>query len=191
MAGKTPREAVDNYISYLEETLSIITEDRLVVFPPSQKQFRAAYFPTPATVRLNNRTNLYISVVQLLATQPLPDGNHKVRTRFYSYILLEEPEVARHGVVSYHWHPHDSAVRFPHLHIKITGQLGYPDLEQKINRAHYPTSRVCLEDFVLLLIRYYDVKPRIPKDKWTRLLEKNKKAFDKWATWKIQHPSGI
>lgn len=129
---------------------------------------------------------MYISVVQTLGTRKLDDGNYKVMTRRYSYSLLSEKAISTHGVLSYHWHPEESAVDFPHLHIRITPQVGYPELELRIHTAHYSTSRVCLEDFVMCLIRYYDVRPRMAKSKWQPLLKKNKAAFDKWATWKIQ-----
>jgi hypothetical protein len=44
---------------------------------------------------------------------------------------------------------------------------------------------VCLEDFVRPAIDYYDVKPRLSYAEWTGILNKNEKAFDKGATWKI------
>jgi len=43
-------------------------------------------------------------------------------------------------------------LRDPHLHLRTTPNLGYPEIERKIARAHFPSSRVCLEDFIKLLI---------------------------------------
>jgi hypothetical protein len=92
-------------------------------------------------------------------------------------------QTSHHGIVAYHWHPDDFSVRDPHLHLRITPNLGYPEIERKIGRAHFPTSRVCLEDFVRLLIDYYDIKPSLHHSAWRRILRKNKAAFGKQASW--------
>jgi hypothetical protein len=186
MPPKTPAEAVGKYVSYLTETLSVITSDCLKVFPPSKNLIRIGYIPL-APVRLASGRVIYISIAQMLGTQALQDGTYKVKTREYSYILREDNVPSTHGCVSYHWHPEKSALRSPHLHIHISPQVGYPELELRIHRAHYPTSRVCLEDFVRLLVDYYDVKARLPRSEWDAILKKNKRAFEKGATWMLTH----
>jgi len=42
---------------------------------------------------------------------------------------------------------------------------------------------VCLEDFILLLIKYYDIKPILHPSTRKRILRKNKQAFEKHASW--------
>jgi len=42
---------------------------------------------------------------------------------------------------------------------------------------------------VLMLIKYYGVKPTRKVREWHDILEKNKAAFEKMATWKVQHPA--
>lgn len=185
MGGKTPKEAVDNFIYYLRETLSCIVADDLTAFQQSTKLHKV-YFDSPATVSTLAGKNLYVSVTQIFTVgeDKQITGEYKVSTREYSYVLSQEPHFEMHGVLSYHWHPNEFAVRFPHLHLKITPRTGYPEIERRIRNAHYPTSRVCLEDFVFLLIRYYDIKPRLVASEWPRILKKNKRAFDLMATWK-------
>ena len=111
-----------------------------------------------------------------VVNDPTINGQFKAKTREYSYRLMEQGDIAARDLVSYHWHPNDSALRSPHLHVAA------------VPRVHFPTSRVCLEDFIWMLIQYYDVKPRLKLAKWTGILEKNKAAFEKMATWKIKHP---
>lgn len=123
--------------------------------------------------------NLYLITTQVLgvASDPASSGQFKAKTREYSYRLVEQQDIAAQDVVSYHWHPNDSDLRIPHLHVKA------------VPRIHFPTSRICIEYFIWMLIQYYDVKPRLPHSEWTTILEKNKSAFEKMATWKIKHPS--
>jgi hypothetical protein len=187
VAGKTPNEARDNFIRFLRETLSCVTKQELTAFRQSSNLYKV-WFDPPALVIARNGTRLYISITQIFTVKPDGKGEYKVSTREYSYIFSQTQEVNYHGILAYHWHPHDFEVRDPHLHITITPAAGYPEIERKISRAHFPTSRVALEDFVTLLIKYYDIKPQLPDARWKRYLKKNKSAFDKYATWKIQHP---
>ena len=105
------------------------------------------------------------------------DKSYKAKTREYSYRLVSEEDIAASDVVAYHWHPNDSALRSPHLHVA------------DVPRVHFPTSRVSLEDFIMMLTKYYDVRPRFMNSEWTAILDKNKATFEKYATWKIRHPS--
>jgi hypothetical protein len=41
----------------------------------------------------------------------------------------------------------------------------------------------------MMLTKYYDVRPRFMYSEWTAILDKNKAAFEKYATWKIRHPA--
>ena len=59
----------------------------------------------------------------------------------------------------------------------MTPNLGYPEIERKIARAHFPSSRVCLEDFIKLLIDYYDIKPLLYHSTRRRIFRKNKTAW--------------
>ena len=138
----------------------------------------------PISSRSGHR--FYLSVVQICTAEKREAG-FKVHTLYYSYIFSDSAAFEHHGLVSYHWHPDEFAVRHPHLHLRITPELGYPEIERKIAKAHFPTSRVCLVDFVLMLIKYYDIEPLLDGGKWSRVLKKNRKAFAKGATWFVAH----
>ncbi len=81
---------------------------------------------------------MFLSFTQVLGAGPDPKepGEFKVSTREYSYRLLERSNIASKEILGYHWHPNDSALRDPHLHIRC------------VPRVHFPTSRVCVEDVV-------------------------------------------
>lgn|GEM_PF-3551912 len=178
MPGKTKQEAAENFVHFLKETLSCVAGVWLTAFQESEKLYKVTLNP-PVELKTNDGSQLFIIVTQVFVVNPIQDQTHqfKVSTREYSYRLVDQQNVNANDIVSYHWHPHDSDLRDPHLHI---GQ---------IPRIHFPTSRVCLEDFVLMLIKYYEVKPRKRHSEYKSILNKNKSAFEKMATWKIKHPS--
>lgn len=177
MAGRNEKEAADNFLVYLHETLSCITDGYLTAFQQSKKLYKI-WFNPPVKLTTQSGGRLFLSFTQVLGAGPDPKdpGEFKVSTREYSYRLLQQVDVASREVLAYHWHPNDSAVRDPHLHVRA------------VPRVHFPTSRVCLGDFVSMLINYYGVRPKLKHSEWTVNLAKNKKAFERMATWKVQHP---
>lgn len=177
MAAKSEWEAADKFIGYLHETLSCVTPEKLSWHQQSKKLYKV-WFNPPTQLETRSGGRLFLSFTQVLGAGPDPKrlGNFKVSTREYSYRLMQRSDVASREILAYHWHPNDSELRDPHLHIR------------SIARVHFPTSRVCLEDFVQMLIKYYGVVPQGKRSEWTAILRKNKMAFEEMATWKIQHP---
>lgn len=178
MSGRTEREAAENFVGFLQETISCVTRESFTVFPQSKKLYKIWTNPS-FELPTRSGARLFLSVTQVFRVVPHPDeiGHFKVKTREYSYRLSQRVNVEAREILAYHWHPNDFAVRYPHLHVA------------RVPRVHFPTSRVCLEDFILMVIKYYGAKPTMKHSEWTAILEKNKKAFDKFATWKIQHPA--
>jgi hypothetical protein len=184
--GKSPEEAIDAFTGFISETLSCVTRDCLTGFQASDHRHKI-FFSDPAAVRSAAGETFYLSIVQTFTTvKKQDDGLYKVRTLQYSYVFNDDPQPTNKGLVSYHWHPDDFSLRDPHLHLHITPEVGYPEIERRIARAHFPTSRVCLEDFIILLIKYYDIIPVVSETKWKRILKKNKAAFSKMATWAVK-----
>lgn len=186
MAGKSPREASENFAYYLRETLNCVTDQELLAFQESDKIHKLT-FKTPAVLASGHGTDYYLSVSQAFTIVATTDRQFKAHSREYSYIFSDSDTVSHHGIVSYHWHPHISDLRDPHLHLYVRRHAESSRTENIIPRAHFPTSRVCLEDFVWLLIKYYDINPL--QEKWKSILKKNKAAFAKGATWVVAHPS--
>lgn len=186
MAEKSPEKAIERFIGFFQETVGCLTDKYLYLHPESKKRYRL-FLKIPAPITSRNGSRFYMSVAQLFMVEECDDGMFKVHTREYSYVFSDSPVYSHHGLVSYHWHPDEYALRDPHLHLKITPETGYPEIERKIGKAHYPTSRICLEDFVLLLIKYYDIEPVMGRGRWGPILKRNKKAFAKGATWGVAH----
>jgi hypothetical protein len=186
--GKTARDAIEVFAGFLNETLSCITDRKLVAFQDGDNTFKLLY-TSPIPISTANGNRFYLEVTQICNAVELEDGTFKARTREYSYVFSASSAHTDHGILAYHWHPHESAVRIPHLHLKVTVQTGTPVIEGKISRAHFPTSRVCLEDFVYLLVKYYDIKSQLHHNKFRSILERNKREFSKGATWTVRPPS--
>jgi hypothetical protein len=170
--------AADNFVGFLQETVSCVTDERLTAYRQSKKLYKVWTHP-PFVLSTKSGANPLLSVTQVFSvvSDPSDEGTFKAKTREYSYRLTTGMRSGQRETVAYHWHPNEFEVRYPHLHVG------------KVPRVHFPTSRVCLEDFILMLIRYYGVEPTMKPQQWKRILEKNKLAFEKWATWKVQHPT--
>jgi hypothetical protein len=185
VAGKSPKEASNNFAFYLRETLNCITRQELLAYQESDNIHKLT-FKVPAEIVSKDGTKYYLSVSQAFTIIPKDDGEFKAHSREYSYIFSNSATISNYGVVAYHWHPHISDLRDPHLHLHVFRHAESSKTEKMISRAHYPTSRVCLEDFIWLLIQYYEIKPL--DRKWKSILNKNKAAFAKGATWLVSHP---
>ncbi len=98
-----------------------------------------------------------------------------MKTVAYHYTL---GETESHEILSYQWHPNvPGSVSFPHLHLQYGALLGRPEFE----RAHLPTGRVTLEDFVRLLIADFGVSPA--RDDWKQALEESRREFESDRSW--------
>ena len=103
-----------------------------------------------------------------------PDGgSYRVISSRYMYELLDREQ--RELFVS-HWHPEGvSPIRFPHLHVSGAPPIVVPPLpkeqrsrEVALNKAHFPTGPTAIEEFVVLLIRDFEIASR--RDDWSEVL---------------------
>lgn len=190
MGQKIPELAVEKFSMFFAETLSCATA-QVPIGTRKKRLYKLTFFP-PAPVNTVAGGQQFIAATHVFTVGPDSEhGGYKVSSREYFYKLSDNPDENEHdkGAFSYHWHPNGYPIQYPHLHVTVTSQLGYHGLEAKINRAHYPTSRVCVEDFVRLLIEGYDIKPIRHRAEWGRILKKNKGAFHRSASWFINHPT--
>ena len=128
-------------------------------------------------VDLRRGTGLAVAVSQWyrLIEIPNPTEPWKVSTVAYSYSLRQSngPEI-----LAYHWHPNlPGSVRYPHLHLEYGAGISRPEF----HRAHLPTGRVALEDFVRLLIESFGVLPE--RDNWEEDLAASRAEFEAERTW--------
>lgn len=145
--------------------------------------YYASATPHPLTlmdglpVELGSGTGFTIQVSQQYRVIENPDPREpwQVRTVAYHYTLGESegPEI-----LSYQWHPNvPGSVSFPHLHVLHGARLGRHEFE----RAHLPTGRVTLEDFVRLLIDDFAVPPA--REDWEQALEESRREFESDRSW--------
>jgi len=184
---ESAQEAIAEFLTDLRDSLRCVTNVQPSAFQKSENIF-VIFFADPASVATRAGGQLFLSGTQNFTVVKTVDGHFRAHTRGYSYILAEDSTATTKGDVSYHCHPFDFDLRTPHLHLAYEPHVTSREIEKKIARAHYPTSRVCLEDFILLLINYYDVKPIGLKSVWSRVLERNKKKFVANATWFVTMP---
>ena len=128
-------------------------------------------------VELGGGTDRTIQVSQQyrLIESPDPREPWRVKTVAYHYTL---GETEGHEILSYQWHPNvPGSVSFPRLHLQHGARLGRPEFE----RAHLPTGRVTLEDFVQLLIGDFSVPPT--REDWEQALEESSREFETDRSW--------
>ena len=180
MAGKLEYEAVQRFRESLQRTLSCIVRGAYV-------DVKGGYYPSPnphpltlmdgLPVELGSGTEFSIRVSQQYRLIEAPSATRpwRVTTVAYHY-TLQEAEGAE--ILSYQWHPGvPNSVSFPHLHIRRAAGPGGEELQ----RAHLPTGRVALENFVRLLIVDFGVPPE--KDNWEDELAKSLAEFEEDRSW--------
>ncbi len=186
MPGRTPSQAVKNFLTPLRQALSCVTAQQPYLSPGGY-QANTTGHPhglllgkgEPLSLRALDGQVFGLSggISYDVIETPDPDrGPWKVRTRAYRYHVL-----AADGTESmlFHWHPDGaSTADSPHLH------LGNAELRPDAvisRKAHIPTGRVALEEVIGLLLREYQVVPR--RDDADKVLGECLQRFRRWRTW--------
>ena len=178
MAGKNPYDAVKNYTDPLQKALFCVTKRILSVgggyYPRDEPHVLALAGGSPVTLKGKNK--LALSVIQHYSVVKAEGerGPWKVSTRGYIY-TLEDRE--RNEIVAYHWHPLSSSPQFPHVHVRMTCGV----IADRLAKAHLPTGRIAVEQFLRLLIAEFDVTPL--RSDWDQVLAQTQQAFEDWRTW--------
>jgi hypothetical protein len=181
LAGASPKQAVENFLRPLQRALSCVTA--AVIDRQGGYDLRVTYALTvnggePVRLaRVNRPADIAIRIAQQyrIVHAEGDRGPLKVQTVAYMYTL--EAADGRE-VFGYHWHPGSrSPFSFPHLHLEAGAMLGRPELL----RAHLPTGRVSVEEFLRLVIDSFDVRAR--RRDWCAVLQQTQAAFSKWRTW--------
>jgi hypothetical protein len=180
VAGRTPTEAVHNYLTPLQEAVSCVCTGVLSV--------GGGYHPRPdphalllnrdTPVRLQTTPPLWLSIAQHYRIIQVEDASAepwKVETAAYRYELLEADE---REILIFHWHPEGQGlITFPHLHLQHASRVQHPVLQM----AHIPTGRVAVEDVIRLTIREFGARPL--RDDWDAVLTRTQAAYDRARRW--------
>ena len=163
MGARNKQEAADKFSTLFKESLSCITDAHLQPLQKSTNLYVLSY--EPAVALRCNKGERSLSVTHVFT--PVPDrvkGGFKASTRKYIYGLNDE---AGREMVEYHWHPEQTDVHYPHLHVH----------HDPIRRVHFATARVSVEMFIRMLIDYYGIEPIIAESKWRAIFEKEQQSL--------------
>jgi len=98
------------------------------------------------------------------------EGGFRVHTLSYAYKL--DDALDGHEIMAYHWHPQPhQTVQYPHLHLSYGARIG----REEFQKAHVPTGRIALEDFIQFLIEAFDAIPA--RDDWHSVLDETRARF--------------
>lgn len=124
----------------------------------------------------DGRPEVVLSVAQQYAIRDDGGGSHRVQTLAYTCKIDEAAE--GHEILAYHWHPGSiSPVRYPQLHLCFGARIG----REEFRKAHLPTGRIALEDFVQFLIEGFEVRPA--REDWLEVLNRTRQEFRENRSW--------
>ena len=185
MAGRTPRETVENFLAPLQQARSCVTRSVLEATPGGYDHIgglHAVTFGDGGPVRLQGSVGLWLVVRHhyRIVEAPGPRGPWKVSTVGYLYSLRDAED---RDIISYHWHPAGrSDVTFPHRHLGAGARVGHRHLAN----AHLPTGRIALEDVLRLAITAFSVRPL--RSDWAEVLDGTQATYEEWRTWADSGP---
>jgi hypothetical protein len=180
LAGKSPAEAVNNYLDPLQRAVSCVTKGVLNVtgYHPANEPHVLALgggrqgLKDGYTLTLEQRYD----IVEAEGER----GPWKVTTRGYIY-ALDDPDDRE--IVAYHWHPDGRSTEDrPHVHLGAGSGVTHVGLAG----AHIPTSRVALEDFLLMCIEQFGIPAQ--RDDYLKILRETRGTFEEWRTWPAPGP---
>ena len=160
MLGRTPPEAVNNYVDPIQRAVSCVSDSVVSVdggyYVSHTAHVLALNRGIP--VRLGGISRVWLSLQQyyrIIETE-VPDDMWTVVETGYEYEILD----ANHReILAYHWHPTGlSSFVSQHLHLGYGASVGREDLLA----AHLPTGYVSIAGMLSLLIRDFGVTPRRP-----------------------------
>ena len=158
MDGRSPAEAVNNYLHAIQMLVSCVTNSVVDV--------SGGYFPSPTPHRLTINNGLPVALAgpsrfmlelrqgYRIVRTGLTRDSWEVEITGYSYVVHDSEQAE---VILYHWHPAGhSYVTTPHIHLAQGAQVGRRELQG----AHLPTGHVSLSAFLRLLILDLEVQHR-------------------------------
>ena len=176
MAGKTPHQAVRNFIEPLNRALSCVTKAILVAsgYDPADKPHAVALNNgNPVSLRVKPPLFFTVLIQYKIVEAKGELGPWKVSTVAYIYAVQDKQ---RRELFAYHWHPQETPqYHYPHLHIGGGIAGGF------FEKLHLPTRRISLEEVLRLLITQLKVKPL--KRDWEKVLRETQEAHERFRTW--------
>ncbi len=169
MRGRTPVEAVSNYIAPIQLAVSCVTDSVVSVdggyYPSAMPHLLTMNRQTP--VRLGGQSRLRFRLRQYyrITESDSPGTSWMVMETGYRYAVTDADG---RDVFEYHWHPvGQSPIVAPHLHIGYGAMATRPEF----SGAHLPTGQVSISEILRTLIRDFSVTPR--RSDWESVLDES------------------
>lgn len=187
MPGRSPAEAVTNFLDPIQRAISCVTRAPLIISPGGRGVLGRVHSLTwdeaePVRVRgpeddvLTLDLSIQYEIVHI--PQDRHRGPYKVSTRGYMHSLQT---IDGAEVIAFHWHPDGkSDVQDPHMHIGST-QLNPAGVITK--KHHIPGRRMSVEEVLRYCIEQVGVEPLRPD--WKPVLADSEDLFRLWATWGV------
>ena len=127
-----------------------------------------------------------VRILQRIGAHPDPLKEHKVTTLEYLYAFRIGADPAIEPLVRYEYVPELAAAGdypYPKGHVHLSADssdyaaLIAPHEKKPLHQVHFPAGRICLEDFVELLIVEFHVPPHRSKKETRAFLEKSRQVF--------------
>jgi len=177
VAGRTPAEAVTNFLEPFQRALSCVTDE----IPTVSGGYHPSSAPHALTIGRGSPVSLIGAALRLSVlhnyrvVEDPTRGPWKVQTTAYYYSLDNDEGTE---IIAYHWHPQEQfRLATPHLHLSAGAEVGRDALAS----AHLPTGRVALEEVLRLAIVDLGAKPN--REDWAAVLESTQSAYVQWRTW--------
>lgn len=183
MSFRSADEAARDFRETVVHALSPITPAH--VYVPTRDAASGTLMPLTINrglpVPLNRRVKVAVAQISLFMSMAVRavGGGHDWRISTIQYIFAIRD--GEQKILSYHWHPDNEDVRFPHLHLDQGASVGRTELAS----AHLPTGRVLIEDVVYLLIKDFNVERA---DDWEARLATTRARFAESHTWGASPP---
>lgn len=189
MPGKDPTSALGAFLDPLKEAVSCIGGAAFTLSPKARAGGDDVHLWTlndgsGVTMAAGKRFTATMHFQYVDGGKQAPRRERfRVTTVAYMYAL----ELDGHGeLIAAHWHPSSkvSTYRAPHYHV---GGVALSDTGVFLERAHIPSGRVSLEEFIRTMIDQFGIPPSCAD--WAERLDRTEAAFRRHSSWWDQHPA--
>ena len=182
MAGNSPGEAVEAFLSPLKLAISVLGDAVLVTrsHPPlGAIQVVTLNSSAPWKVESDhpNYESLHLELtLNFVVVEAVGElGPYKTSSRGY---IMSLGDASKRELVSFHWHPlaDVTSEHRPHFHV---GEAFVPTAA----RMHVPTPRISVEEFITLAIDSFGAHPVVDEDIWRPLLADGRETYERYRQW--------
>ena len=179
MAGRSPAEAVANFLAPLQRAVSCVTPAVLDVHGGYHvaEAPHALTLGVEAPVQMRGPGELALRVTHHYRIIEAEGARGPWKASSVGYLYALDDAQSRE-VLAYHWHPEGRGGKaHPHLHLGEGALIGH----ERLKGAHLATGRVALESLLRCAIAELGVEPL--REDWREVLDASERRFEEWRTW--------